>query len=128
MRGTFHLSLDVRSLPESVAFYERVLQATVVHRDSSGYVNLDVCGCQLTLKENAKAMPTESVHLGINLDLEAFDALAASLQSIAEVNVVMPPRIVDAGTALERSKMYLRCPTGYLIEIKGRRQNAPEAA
>lgn len=121
MGATFHLSLDVRLLAESVAFYTRALAAVVVHRDPSGYVNLDVGGCQLTLKENAAAAPCEGMHLGVNLDLEAFDELAARLQADAGVNVVMPARVVDAGTPLERRKMYLRCPTGYLIEIKGRR-------
>lgn len=126
MSGAFHLSLDVRSLAESIAFYTRILKATVVHRDPSGYANLDVCGCQLTLKENAAAKPCENMHLGINLDLAAFDALADDLQS--DIDVVMSPRLVDAGTPLERKKMYLRCPDGYLIEIKGRRQESAAAA
>jgi hypothetical protein len=31
----------------------------------------------------------------------------------------MAPKTVDAGTAMERRKMYVKCPTGYLFEIKG---------
>jgi extradiol dioxygenase family protein len=30
-----------------------------------------------------------------------------------------PIHIVDKGTEMERQKMYLNCPSGYLIEIKG---------
>ena len=121
MGNAFHLSLDVRSLAESVAFYTQIPGACVTHRDASGYVNLDILGCQLTLRENASATPCDGMHLGVNLDLAAFDALAARLQANAELDIVMPPRVVDAGTPLERKKMYLRCPTGHLVEIKGRR-------
>jgi len=33
--------------------------------------------------------------------------------------IVMPPTVTDAGTPRERRKMYVRCPSGHLVEIKG---------
>jgi len=120
MNGAFHLSIMVRSLEDSVAFFIRVLRAKVMHRDPAGYVNLDVFGSQITLHESPDAVPdVPGLHFGVNLDLHDFETLSRELIADANVSVVMPPSVTDAGTPLERRKMYLRCPTGYLIEIKG---------
>ncbi len=120
MKPAFHLSLPVRSLDESVEFFVRVLRSNVEHVDPSGYVNLDFFGSQITLKQNAAAAPRGGdFHFGVNLDLEALDALAAHVQATAPASIVGPLTVVDAGTPLERKKMYLKCPTGHLIELKG---------
>jgi extradiol dioxygenase family protein len=115
---TFHLSLGVQSLDESVEFYVRVLNATVAHRDPSGYVNLELFGMQLTLQRSASAAPPD-VHFGFNLAMKEFERIAEQILAAGEAGIVMPPKIVDAGTPLERKKLYLCCPSGYLIELKG---------
>lgn len=122
MNPTFHLSIPVRSLDESVDFFVRVLSAKVEHRDPSGYVNLDFFGTQITLKQNAQAAAGLDFHFGVNLDLEDFERLAAAAQTAAPRSVVSRPTVVDAGTSMERKKLYLRCPTGHLIELKGFRR------
>lgn len=120
MNMPFHLSLPVHSLEESVGFFERALEAVVSHRDASGYVNLDVPGCRLTLHENPGAVvDMPGLHFGINLGLDAFLVRAALLQSLLPHAIVAPVQVRDAGTPQERRKLLLRCPSGYLIEIKG---------
>lgn len=125
MKGTFHLSIGVRSIEESINFFVNVMNGRVVHRDPSGYVNIDLFGSQITLKPNAEIDPRlTDFHFGINLELDEFDRLAENILACARENVVMEPTVVDANSPLERRKMYLRCPTGYLIELKGYRSGA----
>lgn len=120
MLPSFHLSVGVRSIQETVDFYEGVLGAQVTHRDPSGYVNIDFYGCQITLKPNEKAVANlPDFHFGVNLSLLEFDRLAARALEKGRRYVSMAPEVWDAGTPLERKKMYLKCPTGYVVELKG---------
>lgn len=120
MSTQIHLSLGVTSLEESVDFYTRVLGCTVTHRDPGGYVNVDLRGAQITLKETAAPIqPPAEFHFGVNLSLEEFDELAESIVASGYGGVVARPQVIDAGTPMERKKMYVRCPSGYLVEIKG---------
>ena len=126
---SFHLSIPVKSIEASVDFFVRVLGAQVSHRDPSGYVNLELFGTQLTLKENpAVVTGWPDFHFGVNLELSDFERIAAAAQAAAPGSVVSRPTVVDAGTPLERKKLYLRCPAGHLIELKGyRRSGGTEA-
>lgn len=120
VRASFHISLGVRSLEESVRFFVEVLNAKVTHRDPSGYVNIDFFGNEITLKPNREITPgLPDFHFGVNLSLADFDALAEKILATSRERVVMEPKLVDADSPVARTKMYIRCPTGYLIEIKG---------
>lgn len=122
-QAQFHLSIAVHSVDESLRFFEDVLQASVRHTDPTGYVNIDLFGSQITLKPYPGIDPAlPELHFGINLGLEEFDALSQHIIASGYEPIVMQPTVVDAGTAMERKKMYVRCPTGYLIEIKGSKQ------
>lgn len=122
MKQEFHLSIGVNSIDESVDFFENVLKANVIHRDPSGYVNIDFYGSQITLKGRPDIDPyLPDFHFGVNLDLANFDHLAKSIQESGYKGTVTQPQIIDVGTPMERKKMYVKCPTGYLIEIKGYR-------
>lgn len=122
MTTAFHLSLPVPDVEASVAFFTGVLGGTVMHRNAAGYVNVDLFGTQLTLARGDPSVAGISgFHFGWNLDAARFDAIAERLQASAPAAVVAPPRTVDAGTSLERRKMYVRCPGGYLIELKNNR-------
>lgn len=121
MATSFHLSLAVPDVDRSVAFFTEILGGTVTHRDPSGYVNVDLHGTQLTLAAG-EASSGDGFHFGLNVDRPEFDAMADRLLSSELANVVSQPRVVDAGTPLERVKMYVRCPAGYLIELKGYRR------
>ncbi|HEX7031150.1 MAG TPA: hypothetical protein VF254_11165 [Gammaproteobacteria bacterium] len=130
MDATFHLSLGVPELQPSMAFFTDILSAEVRHLDPSGYVNLELAGIQLTLKENPDAKPDSQpseLHFGINVDVDAFERILASVRRRAPGSLIAEPRVVDAGTPLERRKLYLRCPAGYLLEIKGFRKQGVAA-
>lgn len=120
MSSIFHLSIGVLSIEDSLEFFTKMLNAKVTHRDSSGYVNIDVYGNQLTLKPNPSIVPDlADFHFGINLSLSEFDELANNIIKNGHRFVFREPEIWDMNTPMERKKIYLKCPTGYLIEIKG---------
>lgn len=120
MPDSFHLSIGVRSLEDSVEFFTRVLGAKLVHADPSGYVNLEFGSAQLTLKQE-KELPVDlpAFHFGLNTDMPAFCNIEARITQSCSECIVSPATTVDAGTGLERRKMSVRCPSGYLVEIKG---------
>jgi extradiol dioxygenase family protein len=120
MRKPFHLSIGVKSLEDSATFFSEILGGKVTHRDPSGYINVEVFGSQITLKDNPLINPDlPDFHFGFNMSLKEFDALSKRAMSLAPKRIHMQPKVVDAGTDLERKKMYLKCPTGYLVELKG---------
>jgi extradiol dioxygenase family protein len=116
MLPCFHLSIGVRSIEESVEFFTSMLDATVTHRDVSGYVNLDLYGTQITLKKSERSPDLAEFHFGVNLEMRAFEAIAVRLLASGHADSI---RVVDANTPMERKKLYVRCPSGYLIELKG---------
>ena len=117
---SFHLSLGVNDIEKSIIFFEGLLKGTVTHRDKSGYVNIELFGSQITLKENENIKPDlPDFHFGLNLDLDEFESLSQSIMKEGKGVVEMGPKVIDAGTSMERKKMYLKSPTGYLVELKG---------
>ena len=120
MGTPFHLSLGVNSLEDSVNFFVDILEAKIEHRDPSGYVNIDFFGNQITLKQNSSIKPNlPDFHFGVNLSLSEFQRLSEKVLENGMRFVTVKPETWDAGTPMERTKMYLKCPTGYLVEIKG---------
>jgi len=118
--GQFHLSVGVKSLAASKAFYSDVLGAEITH--DGDYVNLDLYGGQITLKENVDRNPElPHLHFGVNLPLVTFTDLAERIAQGHAQWVHTPLHIVDEGTEMERQKINLKCPSGYLIELKGYR-------
>jgi extradiol dioxygenase family protein len=117
----FHLSIGVHSLEESAKFFTDVLGGSVTHEDASGYINVEVFGSQITLKKNSDARPDQlaDLHFGFNLSWGEFEQLSKRIVDSEYQGVVMKPKVADGGTSMERIKMYLKCPTGYLVELKG---------
>lgn len=116
----FHLSIGVHSIEDSVHFFENVLKSKVTHRDPSGYVNIDFFGSQISLKPIPKINPEmEELHFGVNLNLEEFSSLSNHILKTNYKGILAKPKVVDEGTSIERRKMYVKCPTGYIFELKG---------
>ncbi len=129
MSTTFHVSIGVASIEKSLNFFVGILKGTVLHKDPSGYVNIDLYGCKVTLKQNDGINPNfPDFHFGVNMELSAFDRLADSIAKSGYDQIVMSPKIVDEGTPIERKKMYLKCPTGYLVELKGYKHESDKRA
>lgn len=119
----FHLSIGVESTDDEATFFENVLKAKVTHRDASGYINVDFHGCQITLQIGGRGQEMGShFHFGANLELEQFEQLSRHALQTAPDRVLKAPETWDEGTALERRKMYLKSPSGYVLELKGYRQ------
>lgn len=120
MRPNFHLSISVKSIETSVQFFVDTLTATIKRRDQTGSVNIDLFGAQITLKEDTSVDPESlDFHFGVNLDLAAFDGLAKNISEKSPGCITVQPKTIDANTPVERKKMFIKCPTGYLIELKG---------
>lgn len=121
MPDSFHLSIGVSSLAESVEFFTEVLGARLAHTDPSGYVNLEFGAAQLTLKqEDELPVDLPAFHFGINTDMPSFHRIEERVTQLAGDRIVSSATTMDAGTKLERRKMSVRCPSGYLVEIKGK--------
>lgn len=119
MTNPFHLSIGVKSIDESVKFFTDVLNGKVTHQEP-GYVNVSLFGHQITLKPNKGISPDlPDFHFGFNMSLADFKKISDKVLSTASELVHMEPKVVDGGTSMERKKMYLKCPTGYLVELKG---------
>jgi extradiol dioxygenase family protein len=116
----FHLSIGCDNVSASADFFEHVTKAKVTHRDPSGYVNVDFYGCQITLQSGGAGKDMGShFHFGANLSLEKFEELTKHILSVAPENVLDEVETWDKGTKMERRKIYLKCPSGYTIELKG---------
>ena len=111
----------MRSIDDSVKFFEDVLKSKVVHRDPGGsYVNIDFFGNQVSLKPIADIDPVmRELHFGVNLDLQEFEQLSKHILASGYEGILAEPKIVDKNSDIERQKMYVKCPTGYIFEIKG---------
>lgn len=118
MTEKFHLSIGVKSLEESKEFYRDVVGADITY--DGDYINIDFYGTQITLKDNSDInVDLPDFHFGVNLPLDKFKKLENNISMNHSKWVHTPVHIVDKGTEMERQKMYLNCPSGYLIEIKG---------
>jgi extradiol dioxygenase family protein len=119
MNTPFHLSIGVSSIGDSVNFFTEVLNGKVTHNEPA-YVNLELFGHQITLKPNETISPDRpDFHFGFNMTLMEFDRTAETVTTKFAKFVHMKPKVVDSGTSMERKKMYLKSPTGYLVELKG---------
>ena len=118
MTEKFHLSIGVKSLIESKEFYRDVVGADITYEGD--YIDIDFYGTQITLKDNSEInVDLPDFHFGVNLPLDKFKKLENNISMNHSKWIHTPIHIVDRGTEMERQKMYLNCPSGYLIEIKG---------
>ena len=127
MKSLFHLAMHVRSLEESRAFYGDLLGCKE-GRSTTTWVDFDFFGHQLSLHlgepfavtntglvgEHRVPMP----HLGVALDMQAWQALASRLQA-AGCAFVLPPQMRFLGDAGEQATMFFLDPCGNPIEVKG---------
>ncbi len=119
MKYPFHMSIGVQSITESQKFFTEVLGAKITHQEAS-YCNVELFQHQITLKPVPDIEVTlPHFHFGINMSLVEFEEISKKILKDHDEFVAMKPKVVDKGTSLERRKMYLKCPTGYTVEIKG---------
>jgi catechol 2,3-dioxygenase-like lactoylglutathione lyase family enzyme len=118
----FHLSIRVADLNASTAFYQvffGVAPKEMTARYSTFIVPHLALNFVLLVNDKGEALDTYSMyHLGIGVADR--DAVIESYHRAraAGAQIVKPPRTTWRGTALH--ELWLRDPTGYLIEIYAR--------
>ena len=122
----FHLSFPVRSLADSLAFYEHALGGRR-GRSAENWVDVILFGHQLTLHElPAQVLPREARgvrHFGAILGWNELEALRARIDAAARRYVLR-----DAGLPTEHAKLLVEDPDGNLVEIKAYRSTSPVQA
>jgi uncharacterized protein len=121
MRPIFHLSLPVRDLAESIAFYTSGLDAEIGRRNDA-FVDVLLFGAQITLHNDpttvSDPMP-RSRHFGATVSWTEWESVAARLGG--SETVVEQPTVSFAGEAIEQGKLMVADPSGNLIEVKAYR-------
>ncbi len=122
----FHLSLPVRDLDETVAFYVDVLGCER-RRAGSGWVDVDFFGHQLSLhladgvagsettEVDGTAVPLR--HHGVVLEPDDWEAMVASLRA-AGVRFTVEPQSRFEGKLGEQHTCFVADPSGNAIELK----------
>jgi extradiol dioxygenase family protein len=109
-------------------FYLDVLGARP-GRVREGWADIHLFGAQITLHLKADEVPPPGRHgvrhFGATLPWRQWEDLAATLAGRG-ARFAAEPAITFAGTPAEQAKLYLRDPSGNLIEIKAYRN--PSAA
>ena len=122
----FHLSLRVTDLSASVEFYARFFGLAPEER-TGRYATFIVPHLKLNfvLLVNDRGTPLDTFslyHLGLGVDDKAAVIEAYDRTREAGAEIVKPPRTTWRGTPLH--ELWLRDPTGYLIEICARLTDA----
>jgi len=126
MRSLFHLAYHVRDLDAARAFYGGVLGCRE-GRSTATWVDFDFFGHQISLHLGTPFATTDTgrvgdhlvpmPHLGLVLELPAWQALAERLRA-AGTAFVLEPQLRFAGQPGEQWTMFFRDPSGNPIEIK----------
>ena len=127
MKSLFHLAYHVHDLAAARAFYGGLLGCRE-GRCTETWVDFDFFGHQISLHLGQPFATTNTglvgdtlvpmPHLGLVLELPAWQALAARLQA-AGTDFVVEPHQRFAGQPGEQWTMFFRDPSGNPIEVKG---------
>lgn len=120
MPAILHLSLPVRDLAESRAFYADALGCRI-GRETRDFVDVCFHGLQLTLHarpDEVRPVAGQGCrHFGVTLARDELDALVARVDG-AGVDWVVPLGTDHPGTPREQTKCKLADPSGNVIELK----------
>ncbi len=120
MPPVLHLSLPVRDLAESRAFYVDVLGCELA-REHPMFIDVWFYGLQLTLQERPDQVLSDEQrgvrHFGVTLSADELGELLARLDSYP-VRWLSPLTTDYPGTPQEQTKAKLLDPSGNAIELK----------
>lgn len=131
-RPRFHLAFPVHDLAEARRFYGEILGCQE-GRSADRWVDFDFHGHQISAhlrpedctptrcnEVDGKDVPVR--HFGLILDWDAWQRLAAHLQTL-DVPFVIEPGIRFAGQIGEQATMFLLDPSGNALEFKSFRDD-----
>lgn len=119
----FHLSLPVRDIEQTRAFYCSVLGASP-GRATDQWIDLILFGHQITFHQQPDQVTPHLVqgvqHFGAILSWEKWQALCADVAA-SGYPTLAPPTVFGEGTEREHGKLLLRDPSGHMLEFKAYR-------
>lgn len=128
----FHLAFPVRDLEATESFYAGLLGCAIGRRDTK-WIDFNFFGHQISAhlgpdRDDAFANPVDSKmipipHFGAVLPWADFHALAEQLRA-ADTAFIHEPQIRFAGEVGEQAIMFLRDPSGNVLEFKSFRDPA----
>ena len=132
MAKTFHLAIPVEDLDKAIEFYCNVLGCKKGNSEDNppnSWCDIDFWGNELTLhassckqtgeKHNVDMGNVSVPHFGVHLDAEEFQSLKGKLeQDWKNVKFVDEPYVRFKGDVLEQETMFIKDPSGNIIEIK----------
>ena len=125
MSISFHLAIPVTDLKETRRFYGDLL-GCAEGRSAERWVDFDFFGHQISAHladrppEHHNPVDGDGIpipHFGVILSLQSFHDLAAKLQR-AGSEFLIPPKTRFAGEIGEQATMFVRDPSGNVLEFK----------
>ena len=133
MTKTFHLAIPVEDLDKTIEFYCNVLGCKKGNSENNppfSWCDIDFWGNELTLHSSISEFKVDERHLvekedvliphfGVHLDAEEFQSLKGKLvQDWKNVEFVNKPYIRFKGDELEQETMFIKDPSGNILEFK----------
>ena len=132
MAKTFHLAIPVEDLDKAIEFYCNVLGCKKGNSEDNppnSWCDIDFWGNELTLHASSCTQNSEThdvdmgtvlvPHFGVHLSAEEFRSLKGKLeQDWKNVEFVNEPYIRFEGDVLEQETMFIKDPSGNIIELK----------
>ncbi len=130
MTKTFHLAIPAGDLDKAIEFYCNVLGRKTGNSEDNppfSWCDIDFWGNELTLHASSGTQNSKShnvdmgtvliPHFGVHLDAEEFQSLKGKLLQ-ENVEFVDKPYIRFEGDVLEQETMFIKDPSGNILEIK----------
>jgi hypothetical protein len=130
----FHAFFYITDKEASVRFYNQILSCPIKHSNATSFT-IDFFGHGISFEyhKNFAGLPqlmtcnktdiddrqyVPSMHWGINLNSkEQFQAIAKKLE-ISASEFIVPPTIYNVGGEKEQMLLFVKDPTGYIIEFR----------
>ena len=130
MAKTFHLAIPVEDLDKAIEFYCNVLgckKGNSEDKPPNSWCDIDFWGNELTLHASSCTQNSEAhdvdmgmvlvPHFGVHLDAEEFQSLKERLLR-KRIEFVNEPYIRFEGEVLEQETMFIKDPSGNIMELK----------
>lgn len=127
MQSSFHLSLPIKNLKDTIAFYRDVLGCKV-GRNTPQWADIDIYGHQVTFVLQPNAVKTDQYysvgkvrtpvfHFGVVLPKKQWNELKDKIIQLKHPFFIEPETLFE-GQPFEQQSFMLKGPNGYAVEFK----------